>query len=48
MASREDGVVGRFDVKDTELCDDILWIHSDRELDCAEGIDFAFMESIEK
>ena len=44
----EDGIVGRFDVKDVELCDDVVWIRSDRELDCAGGTCFAFVKSIEK
>ena len=33
--SPEDDIVGRFDVKDAKFCDDIVWIHSDRECDCS-------------
>jgi len=32
--SLEDSVVGRIDVKDAELCDNVVWIRSDRERDC--------------
>ena len=44
----ENGAVGRFDVKDTELCDDIVWIRSDQKFDCAGRTGFTPVESIEK
>ena len=47
MASRG-WVVGRFDVKDAKLCDDVVWISSDRELDCAGRRGFTPFESIKK
>jgi len=31
----EDNIVGRFDVKNVELCDNIVWIRSDGERDCS-------------
>ena len=44
----EDGVVGRFGIEDAELRDDVVWIRSNRELDCSERTGFAPVESIEK
>ena len=43
----EDGVVGRFNVKDVELCVDVVWINSDRELNRVGRIRLAAVLSIE-
>ena len=45
---REDGIIGRCDVKDAELFDDVVWIRSDRKLNCARRTSFASVEFIEK
>ena len=42
----KDGVIGRFDIKDAELYDDIVWICSDRKLDYVGSTGFAPVESI--
>ena len=44
----KNGVVGRLDVEDTELCDDVERILVDWELDRAGGTSFAPVESIEE
>ena len=41
-------IIGRFNVKDTKLCDDIVSICSDRELDCAGRPGFTSIEPIEE
>ena len=44
----KDGVVGRCDVKDAELCDDVIWIWSDQKLNCIKRIGFVPIEFVEK
>ena len=40
-------VIGRFNIKDAELCDDIVWIHPNWKLDCVGTLGFASIEPIE-
>jgi len=44
----EDNVVGRFDVKDAELRDNVVWIRSDGERDCSLRARLALVKSKEK
>ena len=46
--SPEDCVVRRCCVKDTELYDDIVWIHPDQKFDCAGRAGIASVKSVKK